>query len=267
MLDPDGRIRDLSEHVSDIGPESLSPADLARLEALDPARLPLIPVGLRLGAPVARVGKIVCTGPNYPDLPAESGTPIPPEPRLYMKATTAIGGPYDDVVLPEWATTAHWENELAVVIGSIARAVSVQAALSHVAGYCILNDIADRTAATAGGGESVKGRSADGFGPMGPWLVTRDGFPDQPDLALWTEIDGRRFQDSRTGVMVFPVRFLVSYISRYMTLLPGDVISTGTPASIGLRPPPAYLRPGALVHLGIEGLGEQRYRVIAPAAV
>jgi 2-keto-4-pentenoate hydratase/2-oxohepta-3-ene-1,7-dioic acid hydratase in catechol pathway len=258
-------VRDLSAHIEDIGPEALTPDVLAQLAALDPARLPRVQPGVRLGPPVARVGKIVCTGPNYPDLPAESGTPIPSEPRLYMKATTSISGPHDDPVLPGWATTAHWENELAVVIGTIARAVPEAASLAHVAGYCILNDIADRAAATAGGGESVKGRSADGFGPMGPWLVTREAFSDQPDLALWTEIDGRRFQESRTGAMVFPVRFLVSYISRYMTLQPGDVISTGTPASIGLRPPPTYLRPGTHIHLGIEGLGEQRYRVIAPS--
>ena len=259
----DGALLDLTPVCPDIGPVALAPDALARIARAVPGLSP-VPGSPRLGPPVAGIGKIVCTGPNYPSMSRESGTPIPPVPRLYMKSTTAVTGHADPVRLPPWARTAHWEAELAVVIGTTARAVAVESAIDHVAGYCIMNDISDRASESAGGGESVKGRSADGFGPLGPWLVTRDEIGDPHGLRIRTAIAGTPFQDGSTAEMVFKVADLVSYVSRYMTLQPGDVISTGTPGGVGLAVSPhRFLVPGDLIEISIAGLGAQRSPVVA----
>ena len=264
LLGGDGALYDLSPHCRDIGPDILSDAGLASLAGLDIAALSQVAGSPRLGPPLAGAGKVVCVGPNYHSMSAESGTPVPEVPRVYMKAATAITGPGDPIRLPNWAKTTHWEAELAVVIGSLARAVAEEDALRHVAGYCILNDISDRETERAGGGESVKGRSFDGFGPMGPWLVTRDEIGDPHGLGIRTTISGALFQDGTTADMVFSVPRLVSYISRFMTLAPGDVISTGTPSGIGLKTdPPTFLKPGDTVEITIDGLGTQRNDVVS----
>ena len=263
LLGDDGVLYDLSPHCRDIGPDILPDAGLATLAAIDISALSRVEGAPRLGPPLGGAGKVVCVGPNYHSMSAESGTPVPEVPRVYMKAATAISGPNDPIRLPRWAKTTHWEAELAVVIGAVARAVAEDDALRHVAGYCILNDISDRETERAGGGESVKGRSFDGFGPMGPWLVTRDDVGDPHGLRIRTTINGTLFQDGATADMVFSVPRLVSYISRYMTLAPGDVISTGTPGGIGLKTdPPTFLKPGDTVEITIDGLGTQRNEVM-----
>lgn len=264
LLADDGGLIDLAGHCDDITPDLLAPATLARLAATA-GRVSAVDLeGVRLGPPLAAVPKIICVGPNYHAMTRESGTPVPDVPRIYMKAATAIAGPTDAVPLPAWARTAHWEAELAVVIGSTARDVSERAALGHVAGYAILDDIADRETAAAGGGESVKGRSHDGFGPLGPVLVTADEVGDPHRLRIRTTVNGRGFQDGSTADMVFGVAELVAYISRYMTLLPGDIISTGTPGGVGLATdPPTYLKPGDVIEVEIDGLGRQRNEIVA----
>jgi len=264
ILDANGTLRDLSGIVPDIAGEALSPAALEQLRTVDLAALPAVPAGTRIGPCVGSVGKFLCIGLNYADHAAESGIPVPTEPVLFMKATSAICGPDDGIIIPRNSTKTDWEVELGVVIGTEARYVDEANALDHVAGYCVINDLSERSFQLEGTGQWVKGKSADSFGPIGPWLVTRDEVPDPQNLRLWLEIDGHRFQDGNTATMVFPVSHLVSYVSQFMSLQPGDIISTGTPPGVGLGlKPPTYLKPGQTVRLGIEGLGEQTQLVNA----
>ena len=264
IVDGQGRLRDLSSHIKDIAGDVLLPASLARLSDIDPARLPLVEGTPRIGACVGQVGKMVCVGLNYSDHAAESGMAVPSEPVLFFKATSAIVGPDDDVEIPPGATKVDWEVELGVVIGKPARYVSKDQAMQHVAGYCVVNDVSERAYQLERGGTWDKGKGCDTFGPMGPWLVTRDEVPDPQALGMWLEVDGRRFQDGSTRTMVFDVPTLVSYISQFMSLQPGDVISTGTPPGVGLgQKPPVYLKAGQTMRLGIQGLGEQQQRTVA----
>ena len=264
LLDAEGTIRDLSEHLPDIDGASLAPAKLQELAALDTAGLPAVDGNPRLGPPVAGVGKLLCIGLNYRDHAEETGAPIPEEPILFMKSTTSIIGPNDEVVLPRGSLKGDWEVELGVVIGSRARYVDEADALQHVAGYCVFNDVSERHFQLEGTGQWVKGKSADTFAPFGPYMVTRDEVPDPQDLHLWLEVDGKRYQDGSTRTMIFSVVHLVSYVSRFMTLVPGDIIPTGTPPGVGLGlKPPVFLKPGNVMRVGIDGLGEQEQRVVA----
>jgi len=264
MLDAHGALRDLSRVVDDIEGDVLTNESIQRLRALDPEALPKVEGTPRLGAPIGRVGKIICVGLNYADHAAESGQPVPKQPVLFMKATSAIVGAFDDVVIPHGATKVDWEVELGVVIGDAARNVPRDTALDHVAGYLIANDVSERAFQFDHGGQWMKGKSCDTFAPLGPWLVTRDGVPDPQNLEMWLSMNGRPYQDGNTRTMIFDVATLVSHTSRYMTLLPGDVISTGTPPGVGLgQKPPVYLKPGDVMELGIAGLGVQRQRVAA----
>jgi ureidoglycolate lyase len=263
LLDAQGRIRDLSGIVTDIGGATLLPDGLARLRTTDPMSLPLVEGNPRFGPCVAGIGKFVCIGLNYADHAAESGHPVPDEPVIFMKATSAVCGPDDDVEIPRGSEKTDWEVELGVVIGKPAKHVDDAQALEHVAGYCVINDVSERSFQIERGGQWTKGKSHDTFGPIGPWLVTRDEVPDPQNLGMWLEVDGKRYQDGSTRTMVFGVAFLVSYLSRFMSLRPGDVISTGTPPGVGLgQKPPVYLRPGQTIRLGIEGLGEQTQRTV-----
>ena len=263
ILDSTGQIRDLSAILPDISGPSLSPQSLNRLGQIDHSTLPVVPANPRLGPCVSGVGKFICIGLNYSDHAAESGAPVPAEPIVFMKATSAISGPYDDVIIPRGSTKSDWEVELGVVIGTEAKYVSQEDALSHVAGYCVVNDLSERAFQLEGTGQWVKGKSADTFGPIGPWLVTKEEVPNPQTLNLWLEVDGHRFQNGSTGTMVFGVAYLVSYLSRFMSLQPGDIISTGTPPGVGLgQKPPIYLRAGNVIRLGIGGLGEQRQTVV-----
>jgi ureidoglycolate lyase len=264
LLDEGKTIRDLSDVIPDISGAALSPESLARLLALDPRTLPAVNGTPRMGPCVGSVGKFVCIGLNYSDHAAESGMAVPKEPVLFMKATSAIIGPDDDVVIPRDSLKTDWEVELGVVIGKEAKYVDEADALSYVAGYCVVNDLSERAFQLEGTGQWVKGKSADTFGPIGPWLVTRDEVPDPQNLRLWLEVDGHRYQDGNTNTMVFGVAYLVSYLSRFMSLQPGDIISTGTPPGVGLgQKPPVYLRAGNRMELGIDGLGVQTQNVIA----
>jgi ureidoglycolate lyase len=265
ILDARGQIRDLSGVVDDIAGETLSPGGLEKLRAADPSKLPTVSNETRIGPCVGRVGKFVCIGLNYADHARESGQEPPKEPVLFMKATSAISGPYDDVIIPRKSQKTDWEVELGVVIGKEARYVEAGTALEHVAGYCIINDVSEREFQIERGGQWVKGKSADTFGPIGPWLVTRDEIPDPQRLSMWLEVDGHRYQKGSTDTMIFGVAHLVSYISQFMTLQAGDIISTGTPPGVGLgqKPKPIYLKPGQSMRLAIDGLGEQRQRVVA----
>ena len=264
LIDKDGAIRDLSGVVPDIAGETLLPDAMARIQGLDPASLPTIEGEPRLGPCVGSVGKFVCIGLNYTDHAKEAGMPIPEEPVLFMKATSAIAGPDDPVAIPRGATKTDWEVELGLVIGKPAKYADEAEALSHVAGYCVINDVSEREHQLERSGQWVKGKSADGFGPIGPWLVTPDEVPDPQDLNLWLEVNGQRFQDGTTATMIFGVAHLVSYVSRFMSLQSGDVISTGTPPGVGHgRKPPVYLKPGDVVRLGIDGLGVQRQELVA----
>jgi ureidoglycolate lyase len=265
MLDGQGRVRDLSGAVADIDGGSIGAEGLARLAVLDPASLPLVAEGTRLGPCIGRIGKFICVGLNYSDHAAESGLPVPPEPVLFMKATSAVCGPYDDVEIPRGSSKTDWEVELGVVIGKEAKYVAEEEALAHVAGYCVVNDVSERDFQIHRSGQWVKGKSHDTFGPTGPWLVTRDEIADPNALHMWLEVDGRRFQDGSTATMVYKVPFLVSYISQFMSLQPGDVISTGTPPGVGMgqKPEPIYLRAGQTIRLGVEGLGGQQQRTVA----
>ena len=264
MLDGQGVLRDLSHVVDDIAGDALTSAGIAKLRALDSEALPKVAGDPRLGAPVGRVGKIICVGLNYADHAAESGQPVPEQPVIFMKATSAIIGAFDDVVIPPGSEKTDWEVELGVVIGDAARNVSREAALDHVTGYLIINDVSERAFQFEHGGQWVKGKGCDTFAPLGPWLVTRDAIPDSQDLAMHLSVNGHRYQDGNTRTMIFDVATLVSHISRYMALLPGDVISTGTPPGVGLgQKPPVYLKPGDVMELGIDGLGAQRQRVVA----
>ena len=264
LLGADGVIRDLSGIVKDIAGDTLLPDSLERLRRLDHATLPAVPGKPRIGACVGQVGKFICIGLNYSDHAAESNMPVPKEPIVFMKATSAIIGPYDDVVLPRGSQKSDWEVELGVVIGRPAKYVEEADALSHVAGYCVINDLSERAFQLEGTGQWVKGKSADTFGPIGPWLVSRDEVADCGALDLWLEVDGHRYQNGSTRTLVFGVPFLISYLSRFMSLQPGDIISTGTPPGVGLgQKPPVYLRAGNVMRLGVQGLGEQRQKVVA----
>ena len=266
LIDGNGKFRDLSAVVADIAGDVLNRESLDRLRALDVATLPLMPQASRIGPVVGRVGKIICVGLNFRDHAKESGLPLPEQPILFMKATTAICGPNDDVIIPKGSRKTDWEVELGVVIGEVARSVPLERALDYVAGYLVVNDLSEREFQLEQGGQWVKGKSCDTFGPLGPMLVTRDEIPDPQNLSMWLEVNGQRYQNGTTAEMIFGVAHLVSYISRYMTLMPGDVISTGTPAGVGLgQRPPKYLQAGDVVELGIEGLGRQRQRLIDAA--
>jgi len=267
LLDVQGRVRDLSAVVSDIGGISLLPTSLARLAALNVADLPLVAgvpqQDLRLGACVAAVGKCICIGLNYADHAAESGLPVPPEPVVFNKWTSALIGPNDVVEIPRGSLKTDWEVELAVVIGQGGRYIAQADAMAHVAGYCVMNDISERDFQLNRSGTWDKGKGCDSFGPLGPWLVTADEVPDPQALALWLEVDGHRYQNGSTATMVYPVQFLISYLSQFMSLQPGDVISTGTPPGVGMgQKPPVFLRAGQTMRLGVQGLGEQLQRVV-----
>lgn len=265
LLDAQGRIRDLSAHVSDVDGATLAPATLQRLRAIDVDTLPLVEGDPRLGACVAGVGKLVCSGLNYADHAAESNMEVPSEPLLFMKATSAICGAYDDILRPPGAQKLDWEVELAIVIGSRAQRVSQSDALRHVAGYCVINDVSERSYQLERGGQWMKGKSCDSFAPLGPWMVTADEIANPQDLDLWLDVDDVRRQTGNTRTMVFPVAMLVSYVSQFMTLEPGDVIATGTPPGVGMgiKPQPVYLKDGQWVRAGIQGLGEQRQQVVS----
>ena len=263
LVDVDGQGRDLSAHIADIADEALAPIVLERLRAIDPLSLPIVAAEARFGPCVGNVRKLICVGLNYADHAAETGAQVPEEPILFMKATSAIAGPNDDLHLPRGSRKTDWEVELGVVIGSQASHVDEAAALGHVAGYCVINDLSERAFQLEGTGQWMKGKCCDGFGPLGPWLVTPDEVPDLDKLNLWLDVNGQRMQDGSTRTMGFGVAFLVSYISQFMTLHPGDVISTGTPPGVGMgHKPPRYLAAGDEMRLGITGLGEQRQRVL-----
>lgn len=268
ILAEDGSIRDLSGIVGDIGGQTLTPEGLAKIRAVDIGVLPILDARDRIGPCVANVGKFICIGLNYADHAAETGAPIPVEPIIFMKATSAIIGPNDDVIIPKNAIKPDWEVELGVVIGTEARYVAEADAINHVAGYCVINDVSERHFQTERGGTWDKGKGCDTFGPIGPWLVTRDEVADPQQLGMWLDVDDRRFQNGSTRTMVFGVAHLVSYVSQFMSLQPGDIISTGTPPGVGMgvKPEPVWLQPGNVMRLGIEGLGEQRQNVKAYSA-
>ena len=268
LIDADGKVRDLSGVLPDINAAILGRDGLATLAALDIDSLPVVAHPGRIAPPYAGIGKFICVGLNYADHAAESGMPVPPEPVLFMKAISAVIGAEDAVVLPKDSRKSDWEVELGVVIGTRARYVSQAEALDYVAGYCVVNDLSEREYQLERGGTWDKGKGCDTFGPIGPWLVTSDEVPDPQNLTLWLEVNGRRMQNGSTSTMVFGVANLVSYISRFMTLNPGDIISTGTPPGVGMgqKPGPVYLKPGDTMRLGISGLGEQRQTVHAWSA-
>jgi 2-keto-4-pentenoate hydratase/2-oxohepta-3-ene-1,7-dioic acid hydratase in catechol pathway len=263
LLDSDGQIRDLSGIVDDIAGDVLSEASLAKLKAIDPTTLPLAPAGSRYGPCVGRVGKFICIGLNYADHAAESNLPVPSEPVVFMKATSAIIGPNDDVLKPRDSTKLDWEVELGVVIGKHASYVSEEDALDYVAGFCTINDVSERAFQLERGGTWDKGKGCDTFGPIGPWLVTKDEAGDFNNLHMWLEVNGKRYQNGSSSTMVFKVPQIVAYLSRFMSLQPGDVISTGTPPGVGMgvKPEPVWLNPGDVMELGIEGLGTQKQTV------
>ncbi|MDJ0972727.1 MAG: fumarylacetoacetate hydrolase family protein [Kiloniellales bacterium] len=264
LLDAQGGLRDLSGQVDDIAGEVLSDAGLDKLRALDPESLTLVPGDPRIGPCVGRVGKLVCIGLNYRDHAEESGQPVPEEPVIFMKATSSLSGPDDPVIIPRGSEKTDWEVELAFVIGKEARYIEQADWADYIAGYCVCNDVSERAFQLEGTGQWVKGKSADSFAPLGPWMVTRDEIPDPQALDVWLEVDGTRRQGGNTRTMIFPVAELVTYVSRFMSLQPGDVISTGTPPGVGLgHKPPIFLSPGQVMTLGIEGLGAQRQEVVA----
>ena len=267
LLADDGTLRDLSGIVLDIAGDALGDEELNRIRNIDPASLPVVSAD-RIGACVGNVGKFICVGLNYADHAKETGKEPPPEPILFMKATTAVVGPNDDVEIPRSSAKTDWEVELGVVIGKRAKYVTVADALSHVAGYCVVNDVSERAFQSERGGQWTKGKSHDTFGPIGPWLVTRDEVADPQNLALWLDVDGQRRQTGNTSTMIFGVAHLVSYISQFMTLMPGDVIATGTPPGVGMgiKPTPVFLQAGQVMTLGIEGLGEQHQTTITARA-
>ena len=265
MLAPDGTLRDLSAHLRDVDGAALAPDSLARLAALDPASLPQVEGSPRLGSCVARPTNFVCIGLNYADHAAETGAAIPKEPIVFLKSLGAFSGPNDDVRIPRGSKKTDWEVELGVVIGTAASYVPDHAAMDHVAGYCVVNDVSEREFQSERGGTWDKGKCCDTFGPTGPWMVTKDEVADPQDLSLWCEVDGKRMQDGSTKTMIFNVRHLVSYVSHFMTLHPGDIIATGTPPGVGLgiKPEPVFLKPGQVMRLGVQGLGEQQQRLVA----
>jgi 2-keto-4-pentenoate hydratase/2-oxohepta-3-ene-1,7-dioic acid hydratase in catechol pathway len=268
LVDHNGQIRDLGSVLEDLGPEHLSPERLQELGTVGVDKLPVVSGTPRLGTPYRGVGKFVAIGLNYTDHAAEAQLPVPAEPVIFMKATSCIVGPDDDIMLPRNSIKTDWEVELAVVIGTTARYVSEERALDHVAGYCIVNDVSEREYQLERGGTWDKGKGCDTFGPVGPYLVTPDEVGDPQDLDLWLDVNGKRMQSGHTRAMIFPVRMLVSYISRFMTLSPGDLITTGTPPGVamGMKPSPRYLKAGDIVELGIAKLGRQRQKVVAYSA-
>ena len=264
VLDGEGTIRDLSAHLGDLDGAALSDASIDKLRAIDLSSLPQVNAGTRLGACVANVGKLICVGLNYSDHAAESGMEVPPEPVLFFKATSSIVGPDDTIEIPKGSEATDWEVELAIVIGKDGKYIEESNALQHIAGYCVVNDVSERDFQNKRSGQWVKGKSADTFGPMGPWMVTRDEIADPQKLEMFLDVNGESRQRGSTNTMVYQVPFLVSYISQFMSLQAGDVISTGTPPGVGMgMKPPTYLKAGDVVTLGIEGLGEQRQDVIA----
>jgi len=264
---PDGTMRDLSSLIADLGEATLGPTELDRLRAADLSALPEVAAGTRLGPCVARPGKLVCIGLNYVDHAEEAGMAKPQEPIFFLKATSAYSGPNDPVRLPRGAEKGDWEVELGGVIGSRASDIEEADALSHVAGYCVFNDVSERAFQIERGGQWTKGKSADTFAPTGPWLVTPDEVPDPQNLRLTLDVNGQRFQDGTTASMIFPVSLLIAYVSQFMTLLPGDIVATGTPAGVGMgQRPQRFLRPGDVMRLEIEGLGVQEQKVVAAGA-
>ena len=264
MLDSDGNIRDLSEQISDVSGGNLSDEQLQILSQLDPTQLPLVEGNPRIGACVNNVGKFICIGLNYSDHAAEAGLKVPPEPVVFFKATSAICGPNDDIEIPRTSTKTDWEVELGVVIGKKAKYIDEADALDYVAGYCVINDLSERDFQIERAGQWVKGKSCDTFGPIGPWLVTRDEIPDPQALPMYLEVNGNRYQNGTTETMVYGVAHVVAYLSQFMSLQPGDIISTGTPPGVGLgqKPEPFYLKAGDTMELGIDGLGVQNQRTV-----
>ncbi|VEA62405.1 Ureidoglycolate lyase [Serratia plymuthica] len=264
VLDNHGQIRDLSQHIADVSGAALLPASLEKLRALDINQLPLVAGQPRLGPCVGHIGKFICIGLNYADHAAETGAAIPDEPVVFSKWTSAVVGPNDDVQIPRDSVKTDWEVELGVIIGQGGRYISEQDALRHVAGYCVINDVSEREFQIERGGTWDKGKGCDTFGPTGPWLVTADEIDDPHRLNLWLEVDGKRYQDGNTSTMIFRIPHIISYLSRFMSLQPGDVISTGTPPGVGMgqKPQPIYLKAGQTMRLGIEGLGEQRQTTV-----
>ncbi|WP_169544471.1 fumarylacetoacetate hydrolase family protein [Sneathiella aquimaris] len=265
LLDDEGNVRDLSSVISDVNGSSLTDDALASLKAVDPGSLPIVNETGRIGPCVANVGKLICIGLNYSDHAEETGNPIPKEPIVFMKATSSICGPNDDIEIPRNSVKTDWEVELGVVIGKRAKYVSEANALDYVAGYCAVNDVSEREFQTERSGQWVKGKSHDTFAPLGPWMVTKDEVPDPQNVSMWLDVDGHRFQDGSTKTMIFGVQEIVSYLSNFMTLEPGDIISTGTPPGVGMgqKPDPVYLKVGQEIRMGVEGLGEQSQKTIA----
>ena len=263
MLDSDGAIRDLSGLVSDIAGEAITPEGLNKLGAVEPASLPKVDGNPRIGPCVGDVGKFMCIGLNYSDHAAETGGEVPSEPILFMKANSAITGPNDDVIIPRGSVQTDWEVELGFVIGKPGKHISEADAMSHIAGYCVVNDVSEREFQIRMQGQWTKGKSCDTFGPLGPWLVTANEVDDPQALALWTEVNGHRYQDGNTNTMVYGVQFLVSYLSKFMTLQTGDVVATGTPPGVGMgQKPRVFLNPGDVMRLGVQGLGEQEQQLV-----
>jgi 2-keto-4-pentenoate hydratase/2-oxohepta-3-ene-1,7-dioic acid hydratase in catechol pathway len=269
LIDENGKIRDLSHIISDITPEQLSDKVLSKLSKLNPAKLPLVRGSQRLGCPFTGSGKFIAIGLNYADHAAEAGMPLPKEPIIFMKPTSCIQGPDDEVMLPKGSVKSDWEVELGVVIGTKASHVSLKSALDHVAGYCTINDVSEREYQIERGGTWDKGKGCDTFGPIGPWLVTRDEVPNPQKLNMWMDLNGTRMQTGNTKTMIFNVAKLISYTSQFMTLYPGDIITTGTPPGVGMgvkvngKPAPLFLKAGDVMTLGVEGLGHQTQKVVA----
>ncbi len=264
LIDKSGQLRDLSEQVKDLNGEAYAPASLAKLAALDPAKLPAVGSKPRIGAPVTGISKFVAIGLNYVDHAKETGAQIPTEPIFFLKANTALSGPADPVQKPRGSTKLDWEVEIAAIIGTRAKYVSEADALNHIAGYCICNDVSERNFQIERLGQWTKGKSHDTFGPLGPWLVTKDEIPDVQKLSMWLDVNGERRQTGSTSTMIFPMAKCISYVSHFLTLLPGDIVTTGTPPGVGSgMKPPKFLNVGDVVTLGIEGLGEQRQEIIA----
>lgn len=265
ILHTDGTIRDLSSIVSDIDGDTITAEGLKKISAADHGSLPEINARERVGPCVSKVGKFICIGLNYADHAAESGLDVPPEPVVFMKATSAICGPFDNVIIPRNSEKTDWEVELGVIIGKEAKYVSEDDAMDHVAGYCVVNDVSERAFQTERSGQWVKGKSADTFGPIGPWMVTRDEIADPQNLKMWLEVDGHRYQNGSTATMVYGVKFLVHYLSQFMSLQPGDIITTGTPPGVGMgvKPNPVFLKSGQTMKLSVEGLGEQQQTTVA----
>jgi 2-keto-4-pentenoate hydratase/2-oxohepta-3-ene-1,7-dioic acid hydratase in catechol pathway len=263
LIDKSGQLRDLSSHVKDLNGDAYSPASLKKLAALDPDSLPTVTGKPRLGPPVTGISKFVAIGLNYVDHAKETGNPIPPEPIFFLKANTSLSGPNDPVEKPRGSTKLDWEVEIAAVIGTRAKYVSEADALNHVAGYCICNDVSERNFQIERGGTWTKGKSHDTFGPLGPWLVTKDEIPDVQKLSMWLDVNGQRRQTGSTSTMIFSIANCISYVSQFLTLQPGDVITTGTPPGVGTgMKPPQFLNVGDIVTLGIESLGEQRQEIV-----